>query len=210
MVSGKEMDSVGKSILCAMSKTVGRLALNNAGMQKMSEVTVKGNLSKANNNTDAGQSMNFIGQMSGTVANLLGQRFVAGRSTADDGGYPGMTESETVFARDAHRLAGESQIVQDGIHKSPRAISGKGSAGSVGAMGSGCQAKDKNTGTSVSKAGNGTRPVGLILIGTTLGFADSAAIIAKSGTAAALDDRIVDLLQDWRKRLNFRATHYIP
>lgn len=70
--------------------------------------------------------------------------------------------------------------------------------------------KDENAGTHIAKAGNGTRPVGLVLIGTASGFADSAAIVTKTRTSVTSDDRIANLLKKWRKRLNVEASHCIP
>ena len=40
----------------------------------------------------------------------------------------------------------------------------------------------------VAKAGDGTGPVGLVVVGTALGFADAAAVVAEAGTAGAGDD----------------------
>jgi len=144
------------------------------------------------------------------VAHLLRGRLVAGRGAADDRGDPGVAELEPVVAGDACGLAGKSEFVQDGIHEITGAVAGKGAARAVRPVGPGSEAKDQDAGARVAEAGDGTGPVGLVLIGATPGFADAAAVVAKAGAAGAIDDGLVDLLQKRRKRLNFGSGHCIP
>lgn len=100
--------------------------------------------------------------------------------------------------------------MKDGIHKGPGAISREGTTRPVGAMGAGSQAENEDAGAGVSEAGNGTGPVGLVLIGTASGFANSLAVTEKAGTTVAPYDGVVDLLQNGRERLDFRTAHCIP
>jgi hypothetical protein len=74
-------------------------------------------------------------------------------------------------------------------------------------MSAGSKSKNKDASAKVAEAGNGTGPVGLVLISAAAGFADSAAIVTQARTALAPDDGIVDLLQNRRERLNFRTSH---
>lgn len=100
--------------------------------------------------------------------------------------------------------------MEDGIHEGSRSVAGEGAAGPIGAVSAGSKAQNKNAGARVSESGNRARPVGLVLIGAAAGFADATAIVAKAGTTVALDDGVVDLLQNRRERLNFRTGHCIP
>ena len=76
------------------------------------------------------------------------------------------------------------------------ALAGEGTAGTVGPVGAGSESKDQDAGARISEAGDGTRPVGLVLVGAAAGFSDSAAIVPESRAAFAGDDGLVNLLEE--------------
>src|ERR1700755_2709753 len=105
------MQAGWKMVLGAVGEAVFGFALDDAGVEEMGKIAVKGDLAQADNDTDARQSMDFVGQMSRAVANLLGVGLVTGRGAADDGGDPGVTELQAVFAGDGAGFAGEAEFV---------------------------------------------------------------------------------------------------
>lgn len=204
------MQSVGKNVLRAVRETVGGFTGDDARMKKMGQISIEGDLTKADDDANPRKSFNLVGEMGSAVANLLRRGFVARRGAADDRGDPGVAEFEAVVARDAGGLAGKPQLVQDGVHEVAGAIASEWTTGAVGPVGSGGKAQDKNPGTRVAKAGNRTGPVGLVLIGAASGFANATTVVAQARTAFAIDDGFVDLLEERRERLNFGAGHCIP
>ena len=118
-----------------------------------------------------------------------------------------MAQLEAVVAVDGARFAGEAELVQDGVHEVAGAVAGEGSAGAVGSVGAGGEAEDEDAGAGVAKAGNGAGPVGLVDIGAAFGFADSAAVFAKTGAALAGDDGVVNLLEELRRNLCAGGCH---
>jgi len=105
-----------------------------------------------------------------------------------------MAKLESVFSGGSSGLAGEAKLVENRVHEVAGAVSCEGTACAVGSMSAGSEAKDEHTGLWISKAGNRAGPIGLVLIGATPGFADAAAIVAKTGAALAIDDGFADLL----------------
>jgi hypothetical protein len=67
-------------------------------------------------------------------------------------------------------------------------------------MGSRSESKDKKARARVTEAGDRTGPIGLILVGAATGIADSAAVVAQTGTALAGDDGVMNLLEERRRR----------
>ena len=154
------MGSVGEAVL--------GFAGDDAGLEQVGEVAVEGDLAEADDDADAGQGLDFSGEVDGAVADLLGERLVAGRGAADDGGDPGVAEPEAVVAGDGAGFAGEAEFVEDGVHEVAGAVAGEGSAGAVGSVGAGGEAEDEDAGFGVAKAGDGAGPVGLVEIGAAL------------------------------------------
>jgi hypothetical protein len=143
------------------------------------------------------------------VANLLGRGLVARGRAADDGGDPGVAQAKTVVAGDGAGFAGKSERVEHGVHEVAGAISGEGTAGAVGTVGAGSESNDQDACAWISEAGNRTCPVGLVLVGTTTGFADSTAIIAEPRALFAGDDGVVNLLEDYGRRWSSTNRHLI-
>ena len=105
-----------------------------------------------------------------------------------------MAQLEAVVAGDAFGLVGEAELVQNGVHEEAGAVASEGTSGAVGAMGSGGEAEDQDTGKGVSEAGNGAGPVGLVLVGAAASLTDAFAVFAEAGAAFAGDDALADLL----------------
>jgi hypothetical protein len=108
-------------------------------MKQVCKISVEGDLSKTNDDTDTWQSLNLVSKVGGAVTNLLGLGLVARWSTANDGGDPGMAKLQSVIAIDGAGLGGKAKLMQDGIHEVARAIAGKGAASAVGSMCAGCE-----------------------------------------------------------------------
>ena len=117
VIGGEEMEAVGKTVLGSVGETVLRFAGDDAGFEEEGEVAVKGDFAEADDDADTGQRLDLCGEMRGAVANLLGEGLVAGRSAADDRGYPCVSELETVVATDGAGFAGEAELVEDGVHE---------------------------------------------------------------------------------------------
>jgi hypothetical protein len=210
VVCGQEMQAIGKAIAGAVGEAVFRFALDDAGVEQVGEIAVEGDLSQADDDTDARQGVNLIGEVGGAVANLLGMGLVAGRGAANDGGNPGVAELQAIFAGDGAGFGGEAELVQDGIHEVAGAVAGEGTAGAIGSVGAGGEAEDEDAGAGVAKAGYGAGPVGLVLVGASLGFADAAAVFAKAGAALTGDDGLMNLLEELRRSLCVGGCHCIP
>jgi hypothetical protein len=108
VIGGQKMHSVGENVLRTMGEPIGRLPGNDAHLKKISEIAVKGDLAKAHHHPNARKSMNLIGQMRSAVTNLLRERFIPRRRTADDRGYPCMAQLKPVVAGYARWLAGKA------------------------------------------------------------------------------------------------------
>ncbi len=85
--------------------------------------------------------------------------------------------------------------MEDGVHEVAGAVSGEGAAGSVGAVGSGGEAEDEDACARISEAGNGARPVDVILVSAAPGFADVRSVFAQAGAELATDDRVTNAVQ---------------
>jgi hypothetical protein len=190
------MEAIGENILRSVRESIGRFASDNVGLQEVGQVAVEGDLSEADDDADAGERFDLAGEVEATVADLLRGGLVAGWGATDDGGDPGMAKLEAVVAMDGTGLAGKAQLVEDGIHEVAGTIAGEGPAGAIGSVSAGCEAQDKNAGERVSEARNRARPVGLVEVGATFGLANSAAVVAETGTKFAGGDGFANLLEE--------------
>jgi len=210
VVGGEKMQTVGKMIVSAVGEAVFGFACDDAGVEQVGEIAVEGDLSQADDDADARQGVNLIGEVAGAVANLLGVGLVAGRGAANDGGDPGVAELQAIFAGDGAGFGGEAELVEDGIHEVAGAVAGEGTAGAVGSVGAGGEAEDENAGSGVAESGHGAGPVGLVDVGATFGFAYAAAVVAETGTALTSDDGLMNLLEELRRGLCAGECHCIP
>jgi hypothetical protein len=204
------MQTVGEKILGPMGEAVLGFAGDDAGLEQEGQVAVEGDLSEADDDADARQSLDLAGKVGGAVANLLGEGFVAGRGTTNDGGDPGVAELEAIVTVNGAGFAGEAELVEDGVHEVAGAVTGEGAAGAVGSMGAGGEAEDEDSGAGVAEAWDGAGPVGLVLIGAAFGFADAAAVVAKPGAAFTGDDGFMNLVEELRRNLCVGGCHCIP
>jgi hypothetical protein len=188
VIGGEEMEAVREEILGSVSETILRFARDDAGLEQVGEIAVEGDLSETDDDADAWQGLDLSGEVRGAVAEFQRKRLVAGWGAANDRGYPRVTELEAVVAGDGQRSGGEAEFVEDGVHEVPGAVAGKGTASAIGSVGTGGETEDEDAGARVSKARNGTAPVGLVLIGATFGLGDAAAVGSKTRAALAGDD----------------------
>jgi len=120
-----------------------------------------------------------------------------------------MAQLEAIFAGGRPGLTGEAQFMEHWVHEIAGAVPSEGTPGAVGSMGAGSKAEDEQAGAGIAKAGNGTRPVDLVLIGAATGFADAAAVVAQARAAFAIDNGFADLLQNRGERLWVGTRHCI-
>ena len=189
------MNAVRHRILCRVGEAKGRAGGDGSGVQKVRQEAVPGDLAEADDDADAGEGGDLVGEMVAAVADLLGEGLVTGRGAADDGGDPGVAKLEAVVAIGGAGLAGEAELVKDGVHEVAGAVSGEGAAGAVGAVGAGGESKDQDAGARISEAGDGARPVGLVDVGAAAGFADGGAVGAEPWAALAVDDSLLHLFE---------------
>jgi hypothetical protein len=210
VIGSEKMQTVGEKILGAMGETVLGFAGDDAGFKQKGEVAVKGYLPETNGDTDSRQSLDLCRQMGGAVADLLGMRFVAGRGAADDRGYPRMAKLEAVVAVDGPGLAGQAEFMQDGVHEITGAVAGKGPAGAICSVRPRGKAENEDPSAWVTKTWNGPCPIGLILVGAALSFADTAAVVAQTWAALTCGDGVVNLLEELGRNLCAGGCHCIP
>jgi hypothetical protein len=177
-------------------------------VEKVCEITVKGDLPQADNDADAWQSLDLGSKMTGAVADLRGERLVARRGAAYYRGDPSMAKPQTIVAADGVRFGGKTKVVQDGIHEVAGSVAGEGATGAVGTVCTGSEAKDEDAGTVIAKARDGTGPVGVFEVSAAFGLADSAAVVAQAGAAFAFCDGFTNLQKKWRRTV-CRGSHCI-
>ena len=195
VIAAEQGKTVGQVVLGGMAEGVERAAADDGGRDQVGEIAVPGNLTEADDDLDARQVDDLVGQMNGAVANLLRCGFVAGWGATDDGGDPGVAQPEAIVARGGLGVGGEAERMQDGVQEVARAVAGERTAGAVGAVGAGGESKDEDAGARVAEAGDGTRPVGLVEVGAAAGLANGGAIGAQAGAKLAADDAVTHLLE---------------
>jgi hypothetical protein len=120
-----------------------------------------------------------------------------------------VAEFEAVVAGDSEGFGGETEIVEDGVHEVSGTVACEGAAGAVGTVGPGSESKDQDACAWISEAGDRACPVGLVLVGTAAGFADSTAIISESRALFAGDDGLANLLEEYGRRWSSTNRHLI-
>ena len=195
MVAAEQVQTVGQGELGGVGEAVVRSASDDSAEQKMGEEAVPGDLAEADDDADAGQRVDFGSEVDRAVANLLGRGLVAGRGAADYGADPGIAQAQAVVAGDGSGFTGEAEVVEHRVHEVSGAIAGERAAGAVCAVGSGGEAEDEGAGSQIAEARDGTRPVGVILVGTATGFANASAVVAQAGTELAGDDGVADVVR---------------
>lgn len=188
VVAAKQMQTVGQGVLGGMGEAVIRSAGDNSAEQEMGEEAVPRDLAEANDDADARQSVDLSREVDRAVANLLGRGLVAGWGAADDRADPGVAQAQAVVAGDGAGLTGETEFVEHRIHEVSGAVAGERAAGAVCAVGSGGKAENEDAGAKIAEPRDGTRPVVVILVGATAGFAYASAVVAQAGTEFAGDD----------------------
>lgn len=182
------MQAIGQQVLRAVREMKSGSATDNASLEQMRQIPVPGDLAQADDHANLPQRDDLVRKMAGAVADLLRKRFVAGRSTTDDGRDPGVTELEAVISGNGMRLIRKSKFVQDGIHEVTRAVACEGPARAICPVSPRCQAQDEDACLGVTKTGNRPRPVDMVLVGAAADLADALAVIAQPRAAFTVDD----------------------
>lgn len=105
-----------------------------SGADEMGHDAIESNLSQTHNHPEIGEGGDLLIEKRSAVGDLLGQRFVAGRGAADDGGDPGVEEAQAVATGAGSGLRGKPGAMEQGIEKSAGAVAGKGTTGAIGAV----------------------------------------------------------------------------
>lgn len=171
-------------------------------MQQVADAAVEGYFSETYDNFDALQCGDFCSEVLAAVADLLWERFISGRSAADDGADPCVTKFEAIVACDGSGFAGEAEVVQDGVHEVAGSVSSEGAACAVGPMRTGSETNDEDPSARVSEARDGAGPVGLVLVGAAASLTDALAVGAEARAKFTADDGVLNLLEDQGRRLD--------
>lgn len=99
-----------------------------------------------------------------------------------------MAKFEAVVCRDGARFVRQAEIVQNRVHEVAGAVAGEDAPGTIRAVRSGGKSQDKDAGAWIAKARHGTRPVGLIKVGTASNLADALAVASQPRTTLAGND----------------------
>ena len=199
MVAAEKRDAVGQMVFGTVGKGEGGAALDDSLPEEMGEVAVPCNLAETDNDADFGEGGDLCGQMRRTVANLFGGGLVAGWSAADDRADPELAKFEAVVAADGGGLAGQAELVEDGVHEVSGAVAGERAAGAVGSVSSGGEAEDEDTGVGVAEAWNRFGPVLLVTIGLAGVRADAAAVVDEPGAEGAGSDALLSGIENGEK-----------
>ena len=210
MVCGEQMQPVGEKVACAVGEAVLGFADDNSGLKEEGKITVERDFAEADHDTDARESLNFSREVGAAVANLLGQRLIARRSAANDGGDPGVAKLEAIVAIGGTRFTREAKLVENGVHEVAGAVAGEWPAGAVGSVSSRRKAEDEDASTRITETGDRTCPVRLVLIGAAFGLTDVATVTAKARAELAGNDGPVNLLEKRRRHLCVGGCHCIP
>lgn len=210
MIAAQQVDSIRQLVESAVGESIRRFALDDALRVEIRKVAVEGNLAEADGHAEARELPQLGSEMCSTVADLLWRGFVSRGSAADHGSDPCISKAKAIFPRGTFRLAGETSLVQNRVHEVTGTIARKGSARAIGSMGSGGEAKDEKAGPRIAEARNWASPVGLVLIGASLGLTNLLTVAAQANAAFAGDDGLVNLEQRSGKRFGGKTCHSLP
>ena len=112
MITAEKMEAVGEQVLGCVGKDVRTAALNDRGLYEVGEEAIPGNFAQAYDDAETGERGDLGGEVGGAVADLLGERLVSWRGTADDRGDPSVAEAEAIVAGDGAGLGGKTEGMQ--------------------------------------------------------------------------------------------------
>src|SRR5215471_10967093 len=105
------------------------------------QVGVKGNFAEWYDHLDMGQQLEFSEQIGLTVGNFLALRFIGWGSTVKRLGDKTVVQLQTVVTVHGHGLIGKTMRVQGAVEPFPTAVTSKGPARTVTAVGGWRQAE---------------------------------------------------------------------
>ncbi len=92
-------------------------------------------------------------------------------------------------------MIGEAGAMKTLVEKIARAVSGKHTAGAIGAVRGGRESQDQELGVPIAEAGNGLAPVFPVAKRETLLARDFFAVEHKARAFAAADDLLIELFE---------------
>ena len=199
VIAAEEGNAVGQMVFSTVREGECGATLDDSLPEEMCEVAVPGDFSEADDDANFGEGGDLCAEVGGAVTNLLWGGLVAGWSATDDGANPELAELEAIVSADGDGLAGQPELVQDGIHEVAGAVAGEGAAGAVGTVGSGGEAEDEDAGVGVAETRNGFGPVLLVAVGLAAVFADGAAVVDEPGAAGAGGDALLSGIENGEK-----------
>lgn len=132
-------------------------------------------------------------------ADFRGERLVVRWRAAGGGGDVGSLEGKSVVAAPAFRLGGEAGVVKRGVEKVAGLVAGEHAAGAVGSVSAGGEADDEKAGVRIAESGDRFTPIVFVAVGAPFRFRNGGAVCAEARTEAAVDDVLVqDLEEVWR------------
>ena len=194
--------------MSSMGESISRLTRDDARLQQISQVTVKGDLAEAYDDTNSFESIDLSSEMLRTHANLRRSGLVTGRSAPYHGGNPCIAELQTIITRACLGLIRQADFVQNRVHKISRTIACKRTPGSIRSMRARSQPENQDAGPRIAEARNGPTPIRLIQICTALCLRNALAILSQSRASFAIHNCVVSLLQGGRKLIEGRFLHY--
>jgi hypothetical protein len=176
------------AVFALVAKREGRAAGDNSSRFHDSEISIERNLAQGDHHLHAMQGIDLALQKRPAVAQLLGQRLVAGRRAACGGGDVRRMQRQAISARDAGWLRGEAGAVQHAVEPVARFIASEHTARTVRSMGAGGEAQNENARPGVAEARHRLAPIFPVEVGAALDGCDVRAVVAQTRAAAAGDN----------------------
>src|SRR5437763_14532866 len=108
MVGSQQHPSVGGSVLDAMAKYIGALALEQAASLQIIQVGIESDLAQRHYHAKVLQGINFAIQKRSAVADFFGSRLVLRRGAAHRGGDVYVSQFQAVSNMSGRGLRGEA------------------------------------------------------------------------------------------------------
>jgi hypothetical protein len=165
-----------------------------------SQESIEGDSPQSNHHLHAIYEPKLAHQISSTVLELAGVRFVSGRGTPHYSGDIRIDEKKPVVAVVRLGLARETETVERLIQPIARTVSGKHPSGTVGTMCGRSKAHDEQSSPRASESGDRFAPIGLIGEPFCLDGLNVLSVFNQTGAHPAIHDLTSELRQTLRGR----------